>query len=119
MDEHEELVPYVKNILRNNSHKLKVSGAIKGKIENKHGLSMNLVMSHLINPDNLIAVEKGIPRRVHDEPYNLIFQQGKRSRIFVVILYRSLKKDLFLVTAFESSKEYEQLLKNYKRGEFP
>lgn len=116
MEEYEELVPYIKNLLRNNIHKIKISGKIKGKIEKKHGLFIEKVMSCLNDPKGLIAVEKGVPRRAHDEPYDLIFRKSRNRRIFIVILHRTLRKDLFLVTAFESSKEYEQLLKRYKNA---
>ncbi len=116
MEEYEELIPFIKNLLRSNIHKIKISGKILGKIEKKHGISIEEVMSCLNDSRDLIAVKKGVPRRVHDEPYDLIFRKSRNRSIFVVILHRTLKKDLFLVTAFESSKAYEQLLKKYKNA---
>lgn len=115
MEVYEELVPEIKNLLRNNAHKLKISGKIKRKIEKIHGILINDVLSHLNDPKDLTAVEIGVSRRAYDKTYHLMFQKDKKYHIFVAIIHRTLKNDLFLVTAYKSSKEYERLLKNYKR----
>ncbi len=50
MEEYEEPVPYIKSLLRNNVHKLKISGKIQRKIEKLHGVPIDEVIAYINDP---------------------------------------------------------------------
>jgi hypothetical protein len=108
-------VPEVKSLLRNTRpERFKVKQSIRYKIENIHGVSINEVLSNLRGPNSLVEVETQPSRRKHDETYKLYFEISKRKRLIVVITNKSLKRQVFVVTAFHTTKKMDKLVKKLK-----
>lgn len=100
----------MKKFLKRNKN-IKITPKTRRKIEKIHLLNIEEVLYMMRNPGNLVVVEQQPSRRAHDETYMLCFQKNKRKILIVVITYKRLKKKIYLVTAFGSTKKLTKLVK--------
>lgn len=102
----------IKKLLRKTKkERLKLSRKVKGKIENIHCVDSREVLENLRNPTSLKAVEQQPSRGKHDETYGLCFEISKRRKLFIVVTYKKLKKQIIIVTAFPSRRKVDRIIK--------
>lgn len=83
---------------------------IKSKIENFHKLPVDSVFHHLRNPENLLLVQEQEPLQPGSRTFRLIFKESESKKIVIVITEKP-DKEIFIVTAFPSTKKAEKLIK--------
>lgn len=104
-------VPRMKKLLRNTKpERIKIKPNIKSKIEKRHGVDINEVLSNLKNPDKLIHIQQQSSLKPHDDTYKLIFELSKRKKMIVIITYKSLKKIIFIVTSYYTTKKKDKFI---------
>lgn len=62
----------------------------------------------------MIGVEAQQSRNPNDKTFRLAFGESKDKTLVAVIRKRSIENDVFIVTAFSSSKKLEKLIRKHR-----
>ena len=105
-------VQQIKKLLRRiKPERIKISNKVRFKIESVYGIKVKDVIENMRNPCMLKHVEEQPSRKPHDETYSLVFELSKRRKLFVVITYKTLENKIYIVTAYQSTKKIEKLIR--------
>ena len=108
-------VSYIRELLKNTpEEKIILRDRIKSKIEDFHKLPTDSVFHHLKNPENLIIVQEQEPLQTDSRTFRLIFKESESKKIVIVITEKP-DKEIFIVTAFPSTKKAEKLTRKLIR----
>ena len=103
---------YIKRLLKSRKlDQIKITDKTAYKIENVHGIKVEEVKKHLSNPEDLESVEEQTARHEKQRTFQLIFKKSSKKRLVIVITENMDSDMLFIVTAFETSKKLEKLIK--------
>ena|SRR3989344_3090584 len=103
---------YVIKLLKSyKPEKIKLTDKTAYKIENVHRVKIEEVKKHLSNPEDLESVEEQLARHEKQRTFQLIFKKSSKKRLVIVITENVDSGMLFIVTAFETSKKLEKLIK--------
>lgn len=104
-------IGYIQKLLVNTqSEKIILTDKVKLKIE-IHGLTAENVLAHLKTPKNLLLVQGQEARRQSDRTFRLIFKESENKKIIVVVTEKVPEKEIYIVTAFPSTKKAEKLIR--------
>lgn len=108
-------IDYIINLLKKyREDQIKVTDQTRDKIENGHKISIKEVIDHISNPEGLEGFEEQEARREKQRTFMLVFKKSSQKKLCIVITENLGENMLFVVTAFESSKKLERLIKRGK-----
>ncbi|MBI2232921.1 MAG: hypothetical protein HYU56_03290 [Candidatus Aenigmarchaeota archaeon] len=93
---------------------IRITEKTSHKIQHVHGVKLEEVKSKLLDLEHLESVEEQPARHESQRTFQLIFKKSSKKRLFVVITENTESGTIFLVTAFETSKKLEKLIKRGK-----
>ena len=103
---------YILKLLKSHRpEQIKITEKTAYKIENVHDIKIEEVKNRLSNPKDLESVEEQPSRHESQRTFQLIFRKSSKKSLFVIITENKDSGTLFLVTAFETSKKLEKLIK--------
>ncbi|HIG97254.1 MAG TPA: hypothetical protein HA230_02815 [Candidatus Aenigmarchaeota archaeon] len=105
-------IKYIINLLKDyREDQIKVTNETRDKIENGHKISIKEVIGHLLNPESMKGFEEQEARREHQRTFMLVFKKSSQKKLCIVVTENLDTDTLFVVTAFESSKRIDRLIK--------
>lgn len=103
---------YIMKLLRSyKPEHIRITEKTVHKIEYVHGVEIEEIKANLMNLGNLENVEEQPSRHKNQKTFQLIFKKSSKGRLFVVITVNMDSDTIFLVTAFETNKKLEKLIK--------
>jgi len=96
------------------TRRIGITNRTRLKIRTIHNQNLEEVFNSLRNPSNLIAVQRQPARRPHNSSYKSCFRKTRRKTLVAVITYKAIRKEIYIITAFTSTKQINKLIKVQK-----